>query len=1089
MKKLYLMITFLMLSLSLSYAQGIVGQWDFDDPTDLGKATEGDDLEIFGNATVVDGPTDGNGAILLDSGDYLKAVTNATPEGTNTYVNNYTYRIDFKMDELNWNSLLQTDLTNSQDGRVFVTSSGTVGKGQYSAPVVTAGEWYRLIMTVKEDTSGDNLIIKVYVNGEFAVEISGWTVDGGYALRDSVFFLLDDGGEEMPTDVSQIVLYDYALDSTEVAELGDPTNVEKKKMIVGKWDFNDPNYLEKATIGDDLEIFGNATAVDGPTDVNGAILLGNGDYLKAVTNITPRDSNEYVNNYSYRIDIKMDALGWNSLLQTDLTNNRDGRLFVGSSGQVGKGSIGYSSPVIEAGNWYRIIMTVKQNVDSSYQEIMIYVNGSLILNGTPQSIDSYFALRDSVFFLRDDGGEEMPTDVSQIVLYNYALDSTEVKELGTPFQKEEIQDPMPKGEELIANYGFNDGLNGWNFYSENPSYANYTLDNTSVINGPKSVKVTVDTTYAGYPSGRISLNTEVEIVEGEEYYITFKIRSTKVIDGNAIWWCFYDKVETGEYYNGAWGQVTLDKDTTVKYEAYWKADFSDPEAVFSIDFAAIPSDSTIMWLDDIHLIKIKKEEPIVSKSLKFNLGDTRDEYVIVPDTANFGLDSTWTMEAWVNFANFDAPGAENHIMRLGAQLFADDNNKLKVQAGGAYVEGTTALVAGKWYHIAYVRNPREVKVYLDGREEIVAAGADAGAEADRFLLGSYRDPSTDYNFAGIMDEVRLWNVARTKNEIQETKNKELKGDEDNLVIYFDFNGIEGDTVKNRAGEDYNGILGNMDLTNYCSKTPFDSAAIDEPMLPEGTELLVNNYFNDGLDKWDLYKNIQNNADLSLDGSGVLESAHSAKVHINGVGSEDWHIQLRQLEIKGVEEGHEYHIQFMAKASKDVSGISAVIQKNHGNFANLYAKEMSLTADQKLVVIDTFKCAVTDSNIVWAFNLGTASATDVDVWFDAVHVIDLGVQTGVEENGSALPIVFELEQNYPNPFNPSTTINYSLPKASDVQLIVYNILGQKVAELVNNKMAAGNHTVKFNAANLASGVYIYRIKAGSFVSIKKMMLLK
>ena len=89
----------------------------------------------------------------------------------------------------------------------------------------------------------------------------------------------------------------------------------------------------------------------------------------------------------------------------------------------------------------------------------------------------------------------------------------------------------------------------------------------------------------------------------------------------------------------------------------------------------------------------------------------------------------------------------------------------------------------------------------------------------------------------------------------------------------------------------------------------------------------------------------------------------------------------------------------------------------------------------------------------------------------------------------LPSDFELKQNYPNPFNPSTVIAFALPKASNITLSVYNVIGEKVAELVNGEMAAGNHTVNFNASNLVSGIYIYKITAGNFVSVKKMMLLK
>tara|TARA_R110002124_G_scaffold270742_1_gene439432 strand:+ start:4513 stop:7200 length:2688 start_codon:yes stop_codon:yes gene_type:complete len=100
-----------------------------------------------------------------------------------------------------------------------------------------------------------------------------------------------------------------------------------------------------------------------------------------------------------------------------------------------------------------------------------------------------------------------------------------------------------------------------------------------------------------------------------------------------------------------------------------------------------------------------------------------------------------------------------------------------------------------------------------------------------------------------------------------------------------------------------------------------------------------------------------------------------------------------------------------------------------------------------------------------------------------------LQTSNEEE-IGTPSVFKLEQNYPNPFNPSTTIKFALPTASNVTLTVYNMLGQKVSTLINdNKMNSGFHSISFDASNLASGMYIYRIEAASFSSIKKMLLIK
>jgi hypothetical protein len=89
----------------------------------------------------------------------------------------------------------------------------------------------------------------------------------------------------------------------------------------------------------------------------------------------------------------------------------------------------------------------------------------------------------------------------------------------------------------------------------------------------------------------------------------------------------------------------------------------------------------------------------------------------------------------------------------------------------------------------------------------------------------------------------------------------------------------------------------------------------------------------------------------------------------------------------------------------------------------------------------------------------------------------------------VPIEYVLEQNYPNPFNPSTTIKYSILEDGFVKLAVYNMLGEEIISLVNNVQKAGRYEVTFDASNLASGVYLYRLEAQKFISIKKMILIK
>jgi GH35 family endo-1,4-beta-xylanase len=106
-------------------------------------------------------------------------------------------------------------------------------------------------------------------------------------------------------------------------------------------------------------------------------------------------------------------------------------------------------------------------------------------------------------------------------------------------------------------------------------------------------------------------------------------------------------------------------------------------------------------------------------------------------------------------------------------------------------------------------------------------------------------------------------------------------------------------------------------------------------------------------------------------------------------------------------------------------------------------------------------------------------------------VDTAQVVGVsnEELGTDLPGQYQLYNNYPNPFNPTTQIKYDIPKSSDVKVSVFDITGRLIQTLVNGQKASGSHTVTFNASSISSGVYFYRIEAGSYVNVKRMMLIK
>ena len=125
-------------------------------------------------------------------------------------------------------------------------------------------------------------------------------------------------------------------------------------------------------------------------------------------------------------------------------------------------------------------------------------------------------------------------------------------------------------------------------------------------------------------------------------------------------------------------------------------------------------------------------------------------------------------------------------------------------------------------------------------------------------------------------------------------------------------------------------------------------------------------------------------------------------------------------------------------------------------------------------------------------LDALNETDEDsdaAWADTSmgYIVEVNSSTGVDD--VIIPTDYSLEQNYPNPFNPTTNISFTLLKAENVKLTVYNTLGDEVAVIADNSFSAGRNTVTFNAASLSSGVYIYKIETSSFIQARKMILMK
>jgi hypothetical protein len=218
-------------------------------------------------------------------------------------------------------------------------------------------------------------------------------------------------------------------------------------------------------------------------------------------------------------------------------------------------------------------------------------------------------------------------------------------------------------------------------------------------------------------------------------------------------------------------------------------------------------------------------------------------------------------------------------------------------------------------------------------------------------------------------------------------------------------------------------------------------------------------------------------------SGSIKNGEYSVTMSNG-GSNTWDVSLNQTNLL-IENGKTYKVFFDAYADASRK-IWPLVGKNSEPF--------SVYSGNQSVVINTTKKTYsfsftmtypTDNEARLAFDIGTSS---VDVYFDNIILEKINA-TEVESEKSAQPEDFVLFQNYPNPFNPSTKICYKLPVQSFVQIRIYDLLGKEIATLVDGNRAPGEHFVEWNAENLPSSIYIYRLTTGEFSETKKLILQK
>ena len=168
----------------------------------------------------------------------------------------------------------------------------------------------------------------------------------------------------------------------------------------------------------------------------------------------------------------------------------------------------------------------------------------------------------------------------------------------------------------------------------------------------------------------------------------------------------------------------------------------------------------------------------------------------------------------------------------------------------------------------------------------------------------------------------------------------------------------------------------------------------------------------------------------------------------------------------------------------------IVTLNTSGFYRFYPGTYTLGKIRFNIITNPF---VTDSvkfrvNPPFTSGLTTVNDSLVPLVYNSSYGITQPVITGVS-NGTEIPKEYQIYQNYPNPFNPTTNIKFDVPKSSIVKIKVYDVTGKKISELVNQEMAPGVYNIDWNGTGYASGIYFYKITAGDFTKVMKMLLIK
>jgi len=807
---------------------------------------------------------------------------------------------------------------------------------------------------------------------------------------------------------------------------------------VGWWKFDTPSDLKKAETGYglDLTLVGSHSSAAGPDAGNSASRIGAGSYYKMQHQIAANGGGTFVNEYTLQYDFKVPDIGiWHSFFQTSMSNANDGDFFINPSGSIGVAAVGYSAYSVNPNEWYRLVVSVKNG-----NHFTCYLDGQLLMVGNIQDIDGRFSLESLLLIFADDDGEDGDIYCSELAIWNQALNTEQIAELG--------------------GFGHNTGL----FLMTRIPYLQGQGTNTMTVcwhdiaTTNTKVKFGIDTTLSSETAGTS------ELVSDPFRWHTVKLNGLqantryfyKVLSGNAESGIYSFKTLPDATYTGKLRFVLLSDthatDTTMAGKVLRAAkgkigELYGPDIENHVN-GILHSGDVVVSGNTPKQYSLQYFQPL--SALSGNIptlvvaGNHEGEspyfyqYLKLDDQSAFPLVAALKEKIWQ--------------LKVGNSLFIGLNTNIIEQYGETQAN------------------------WLDSRLN----EAENDASIDFVFVFFHHPPISELWIVGGTDYVknRLLPVMEKYSKVQE-------------IHYGHTHGFERGTVTSEVT--------NGDIRMICgggSGGPLDPWVAGENQDYNDVHICISNYIYQILEI-DIANHSYQNSVYSLGtlanpkNSELIDSWYRSKSQpgpgtpvTENVENTEEYIQFATSVFSGTDSLMSVRFQVI-----DSSLSLPVVIDSTMNWTNIYgidqnSKPIDINLNinlyqsriRKVQLTDSkeylFRVRYRDHNLKWSN------------WSESTRFKPVGMNDNPDlQQGNFL------DQNYPNPFQNNTIITYRIPESGEVNFRFYDSNNKLVDEINEGFKNKGTYQLNYSAVKLGSDTYFYEMNANSLSVSKKMIRIK